>query len=241
MLKITRIKLPLANAYLVQGRQTILVDTGAPGDETRILAAMAQAGVTPHDLALILLTHGHGDHAGSAAALTRETGAPVALHRADLGQVQAGRNDRLNTTGLEARLVRPFVDKPFPAFTPSLLLDDGVSLIDLGVDLGADAHVLPTPGHTPGSVALILSDQGDAIVGDVLMGGWMGGTLRPSRPNVHYFVDDAAAVQESMERLLALTCVRWHVGHGGPLRHDDVAAAQARLQARIRDIHTEPR
>ncbi|MEZ4611311.1 MAG: MBL fold metallo-hydrolase [Caldilineaceae bacterium] len=148
MLKITRIKLPLANAYLVQGRQTILVDTGAPGDETRILAAMAQAGVTPNDLALILLTHGHGDHAGSAAALTRETGVPVALHRADLGQVQAGRNDRLNTTGLEARLVRPFVDKPFPALTPSLLLDDGVSLIDLGVDLGADAHVLPTPGHT---------------------------------------------------------------------------------------------
>ncbi|MEZ4559412.1 MAG: hypothetical protein R2854_23750 [Caldilineaceae bacterium] len=72
------------------------------------------------------------------------------------------------------------MDKPFPAFTPSLLLDDGVSLVDLGVNLGADAHVLPTPGHTPGSVSLILPDQGDAIVGDVLMGdGWAGRSVPP--------------------------------------------------------------
>ena len=231
MLKITRIKLPLANAYLVQGRQTILVDTGAPGDDDRIVAAMEQAGVAPHDLALILLTHGHGDHAGSAGALAQRTGAPIALHRADLAQVQAGRNDRLNTTGLEARLIRPFVDKPFPAFTPSVLLDEDVSLADLGVDLGEDAHMLPTPGHTPGSMALILPEQGDAMVGDVLMGGWMGGTLRPTRPNVHYFVDDPAALQDSLARLLASNCTRWHVGHGGPLRHADIAAAQPRLQA----------
>jgi hydroxyacylglutathione hydrolase len=241
VLKITRIKLPLANAYLVQGPQTILVDTGAPGDEGRILAAMAKAGVAPHDLALILLTHGHGDHAGSAAALAQQTGAPIALHRADLAQVHAGRNDPLTTTSLEARMIRPFVDKPFPPSAPTVLLDGAVSLRDLGIDLGAEAHVLPTPGHTPGSISLLLPETGDALVGDVLMGGSMGGTLRSGHPNVHYFVNDPVALQESMDRLLASNCARWHVGHGGPLQHDDIAAAQPRLQSRLRDIRADAR
>ena len=46
---ITRIKLPLANAYLVQGKRPILVDTGAPGDADRIVAALRRAGVAPEE------------------------------------------------------------------------------------------------------------------------------------------------------------------------------------------------
>lgn len=234
--EIKRIKLPLANAYLAKGRQTILVDTGAPGDAVRILAAMDEVGVAPHELALILLTHGHGDHAGSSAGLAQRTGAPIALHRADRAQVQAGHNDSLTTTGLEARLIRPFVDKPFPACAPSVLLEDATPHHDLGIDLGEEAYVLPTPGHTPGSIALVLPVSGDVLVGDVLMGGRLGGTLRPTRPNLHYFVDDPVALQRSLAQLLESNCARWHVGHGGPLKHDEIAAAQPRFQAHLRDI-----
>ena len=69
------------NAFLVQGEAgRLLVDTGPPGAEGRLLAALAAQGVDPESLALILITHGHTDHYGSAAALREHTGAPLAMH-----------------------------------------------------------------------------------------------------------------------------------------------------------------
>jgi glyoxylase-like metal-dependent hydrolase (beta-lactamase superfamily II) len=52
-MKITRIKLSFSNAYLVQGTQTILVDTGMPGEERKILHAAEQAGVKAGDIRMM--------------------------------------------------------------------------------------------------------------------------------------------------------------------------------------------
>jgi hypothetical protein len=70
--------------------------------------------------------------------------------------------------------------------------------------------------------------NGDAIVGDVMMGGWLGGAIRPTTPNYHYFVDDWSAVNQSITRLLSVAPQRWHVGHGGPLTRDRIARQFAR-------------
>ncbi len=166
-LTVTRIKLPLANAYLVQGERPILVDTGAPGDTDRIVQALAKMNVQPADLALILLTHGHGDHVGAANELAALSGAPVALHHADEAMARAGRNTLGTLTSLEARMIAPFVDKPFAPVTASILLDAPLDLRPYGVA----GEVIATPGHTAGSVSIFF-DNGDAIVGDLLMGGW---------------------------------------------------------------------
>ena len=147
-LTITRIKLPLANAYLVQGERSILVDTGAPGDADRILSALRQANVRPTDLALILLTHGHGDHVGAANELAALSGAPVALHRADDAMARAGRNVLGTLNGMEARMIAPFVDKPFPPMAASLFIDAPLDLRTYGVT----GEVIATHGHTAGSL-----------------------------------------------------------------------------------------
>ncbi len=81
--RVIPIRLPLSNAYLVRDEGCILVDAGYRGDERRIEAALAAEGLAPRDIGLILLTHGHGDHIGAAAALARRSGAPLALHAAD--------------------------------------------------------------------------------------------------------------------------------------------------------------
>ncbi len=214
---VTRIKLPLANAYLVQGKRPILVDTGAPGDADRIVAALHKAGVESEELSLILLTHGHGDHVGSANELAALSGAPVALHRADDAMARSGRNVLGTLTGWEARMITPFVDKPFP---PA----DATHLIDAEMDLrpfGVDGRVVPTPGHTPGSVSLLL-EGGDVIAGDLLMGGRLGGALMATRPQLHYFVADFGQLFVSMGSVLAETPRRLLVGHGGPLAAEDV-------------------
>lgn len=214
MTTIHPIKLKLSNAYLVIGRRPVLVDSGAPGDENRLLAALAHHGVTPADLALIVHTHGHVDHAGTSAALRQQGAGPLLIHEHDSGYVKSGSNGPLPPTSLNGRIMRPLVDKPFPPFEPDLAITGELPLTDYGID----GRLLHTPGHTAGSLTLML-DDGAAIAGDLLMGGFLGGALAPHRPRLHYFAENLPAVHTSLRRLLVDH--RPHtlfVGHGGPLQ-----------------------
>lgn len=226
---ITPIKLPLSNAYLVQGERPILVDTGAPGDSRRIIAALERNNVRLADLALIVHTHAHGDHVGSTADLLRHTPLPSTLHAADLPLVRAGQA-AVNYSRWTARLLTPFVLKAWQPFEPSILLKDGDTLTDYGIA----ARVVHTPGHTDGSISLLFAN-GDAIVGDVMMGGHLGGTFAPTQPRYHYFIEDRDAIHASIRRLLDLGVERFFVGHGGPLARRDVQRVfSAQLLVRTR-------
>lgn len=219
MAKIIPIKLSFSNAYLVKDRQAILVDTGMPSEQDRILQAAAQAGVRPGDIRLILHTHAHVDHAGSSAALAARLSAPTAVHPADEAMLRTGRMNPLKPLRLEARLIKPLVDRPFPPLAPDLMVGETT---DLG-PYGVEARILHTPGHTAGSISLLFPN-GAAIVGDVLMGGYMGGNLFSARPNYHYFADDLSAVRRSLEAILQSGAQRLYVGHGGPLEAGAVSA-----------------
>ncbi|MFZ1396730.1 MAG: MBL fold metallo-hydrolase [Candidatus Promineifilaceae bacterium] len=213
MTKITQIKLRLSNAFLVQGDSAILVDTGAPGEADKILAAIQAAGVDPKALALIVHTHGHGDHVGSTAVLQQKLGIPTATHPADQLLLDQGHNGRLPGIGLRGRVMSRFLSgSRFPQFVPDVALVGGMSLRPYGID----AQVWHTPGHTAGSISLIFTD-GQAIIGDLLMGGYMGGNLLPQTPNFHYFAESLPQVRRSLARILAANPRTLFVGHGGPL------------------------
>jgi glyoxylase-like metal-dependent hydrolase (beta-lactamase superfamily II) len=231
MTQITKIRLSLSNAYLVHGERAILVDSGSPGESQAIRKALAQAGVDVSSLSLLLHTHGHSDHAGNTAELRRLSGAPVAIHAADAAMLRSGRNRPLPPTRLEARMIRPFVDKPFPAVEPDMVFERELDLAPYGVD----GRVVMTPGHTAGSVSVLLA-SGEAIVGDVLMGGLMGGTFMGSTPNLHYFAEDAGQVRRSLDFLLAQPVHTLYVGHGGPLAAEAVRAQASRLRAQLEKL-----
>jgi glyoxylase-like metal-dependent hydrolase (beta-lactamase superfamily II) len=216
MLHVLRLTLP--NVYLLTGERAILIDAGAPKDVPRILAFLQTHGIEPSELSLILLTHGHWDHAGGAAQLKAVTMAPIALHRADADLVRKGHNGSLKPTCLMGRLLLPFVNRGFPAFEPDVLIDEEMDLSAFGVA----GRVLFTPGHTPGSIS-VLTNEGEAIVGDLLMGGWFGGWLFPSRPGLHYFAEDVGQLHASIGKVVAVSRVI-HPGHGGPLDPSDVAS-----------------
>jgi glyoxylase-like metal-dependent hydrolase (beta-lactamase superfamily II) len=214
------------NVFLIRGDGgAILVDAGNPGQADHILAQLAEhtstslsaGGVAPHDLRLILITHGHVDHFGSAAELRERTGAPVAIHALDADAVRQGihQPDSLNPThwlvGVVMRI--PGVGGPTraPACEPDIAFENEFRLDDYGVA----GRVLLTPGHTPGSVSVLL-DSGEALVGDLVMGRLMGLLPKPGPPIVAW---DLERNRESVRRLAALAPRIIYVGHGGPFEN----------------------
>jgi glyoxylase-like metal-dependent hydrolase (beta-lactamase superfamily II) len=201
-----RIKGAISNCYLLVEERPVLVDTGAPGDLKRILAVLRSHGLEPAQLALIILTHGHSDHAGCAAELRRRSGAQIVLQAGDAPLVRTGRNGVLAPQDALGRIVRPFVDEEFEAFEPDMLFRDGFSLEPHGVK----GSVLATPGHTPGSASVVLG-SGEAVIGDVLRGS----LVWPNKARDHYFCNDPELNRRSIVRLAREGLLRCHPGNFG--------------------------
>jgi glyoxylase-like metal-dependent hydrolase (beta-lactamase superfamily II) len=203
---LVRIRCAISNCYLLLDERPVLVDTGAPGDLKRILGALRANGVEPAQLALILLTHGHSDHAGCAAELRRRSGAQIALHTSDAALARSGENGVLAAQDTMGRIVRPFVNETFEAFEPDLLFRDGFALEPHGVR----SRVLATPGHTPGSASVVLA-TGEAVIGDVLRGSM----LWPNKASPHFFCNDPELNTRSIVRLSREGLLRCHPGNFG--------------------------
>ena len=79
----------MLNAFLVihDGR-AILVDTGLPNSEGKVYHALKQHGMGWGDLKLIVLTHGHIDHAGSADRVRELSGAQLVDQTPDASGVR---------------------------------------------------------------------------------------------------------------------------------------------------------
>jgi len=215
-MEIIRIKLSLSNAYLIKDKKSVLVDAGAPKQADQILAAVRKVGVDERNISLILHTHGHFDHAGSTAELKRRLKIPVAVHVKDTFMLREGRNGEIKPRNFEARVIAALVPKSFEPSEPELIIKEEISLKDFGVD----AQVIFTPGHTKGSVG-VLGNNYEAIIGDLLMGGWLGGAFRSAYPNYHYYVDDLSDLHASLKKVLGHKPARLDVGHGGPLSYED--------------------
>lgn len=143
-----------------QTGEAAIVDPG--GEEERIVAAIREEGVTP---VKILLTHGHIDHVGGAAALAERLGIPV------LGP---HRDDAFLLDALPEQ-ARMFGLPMAASFRPERWLDQGerVTLGKVSLD------VIHCPGHTPGHIVYYDADAGLAQVGDVLFKGAIGRTDFP--------------------------------------------------------------
>jgi glyoxylase-like metal-dependent hydrolase (beta-lactamase superfamily II) len=143
-----------------QTHKAALVDPG--GDLERLMDVVKQQGVT---LESILVTHGHLDHVGGVAALSKQLSLPIiGPHLEDEFWIQA--------LPEQCRMVG------FPksdSFVPSRWLKDGDS-----VEVGNEKlQVIHCPGHTPGHVVFYSASANLAIVGDVLFKGSIGRTDFP--------------------------------------------------------------
>lgn len=214
-------KLGLSNVHAIRGARVVLVDAGSWGELARLEAELARAGIAWKDVSALIVTHAHSDHAGLAAEIRRRSGAPIVLGRGDAPMARAGRHDDLQPTNFTAAMLKRFaIDPTFEAFEPDVLVDAEQRLDRWGVA----GRVVPMPGHTPGSLVIEL-DDGRSFVGDMILGGYLGGALWPGRAGEHYFHADRQRNLDNIHALLRGRTRLFHLGHGGPVTRASVAGA----------------
>lgn len=205
-------------AFLVRGEKDILVDAGAEGASARLISALRSLGVDPASLSLVLITHGHPDHFGGLPGLLPRLRCPVAIHELDAEALRSGRSSAGTPVGTFARILMRAAAAMMARATPSqpsITFSGSLDLRPYGIE-GSAEH---TPGHTPGSVSLILSN-GEAIIADLLRGS-MRAAAQPRWPLV---ADDLTEVRRSVARVLDQRPRKLWTSHGGPLAADAIRA-----------------
>jgi glyoxylase-like metal-dependent hydrolase (beta-lactamase superfamily II) len=137
-------------------REAVIVDPGA--DDVRILEFVRNEGLT---VRWIVHTHAHLDHIGGAGTVKDAVGGRLLLHEAD----------RELWDGL------PRQGKMFGlAYDPAPPVDEWLSDGAEFLLSGRPMRVLHTPGHTPGSVCILLPSEALLLAGDTLFAGSIGRT-----------------------------------------------------------------
>ena len=75
------VSLGFTRSYIIANEGVILIDAGMPGQGTRFQNRLAWLPVKPEEVRLVVLTHGHSDHVGSASEIQAFTGAKLCLHQ----------------------------------------------------------------------------------------------------------------------------------------------------------------
>ena len=210
--RIHKIKLSISNCYLVQGEKNILVDTGSPNEGKKIIEQLKNYGLALEDISLIIQTHGHSDHCGSTKELTDMHKIPTAIHSADEHMIEIGKDDYTKPTRLFGRVLKLFIGNEFPKFKADIIIDNYKDLKEFGIN----GKIHSTIGHTKGSISIEF-DNKEAIVGDIMMGGFLGGIIFPHLPDFQFFADDLNDIKKSIKKVLSFDCDKYYVGHGGPL------------------------
>jgi hydroxyacylglutathione hydrolase len=207
--------LRMLQSHIIRDQKTIIVDTGNPGSVPKILAAMKRHHIAIEDVSLILVTHSHLDHSGSAAELQKILKVPIAMHELEKEYVENGTRLPLTPKNWFGKLFKntPLIKENVEKFKVNVILKGGEDLKPYGVD----ARVVFTPGHTPGSVSVMLGN-GEMIAGDVVSGGiLLGGIIRNDIPTWPIFHDDTIKSIKSLNEIINLSPTKLHVGHGGPI------------------------
>jgi glyoxylase-like metal-dependent hydrolase (beta-lactamase superfamily II) len=213
MHRIAMVRAGIANAFLVAGKAPIIVDSGPAlsrpvvADRAKEFFEDAAGGAPP---AALILTHAHLDHYGGAQALLAAwPDLAIVCGEPDAAPIAKGENAELIPLRAKGAIVAalPIHQRGVPGLVPTRLIAPGSGPMPLAED--GDALLVPTPGHTSGSLTLVIDDV--AIAGDLIMGGmlfpkWLGWPF--------YGKEDA--IRDSLRVLKGMGVRQFLIGHGGP-------------------------
>jgi glyoxylase-like metal-dependent hydrolase (beta-lactamase superfamily II) len=204
--------------YLIAGDEPCLVESGPGADLPVVVAALDEVGVGPADLAHIVVTHIHIDHAGAAGALLAR------FPKARLWVHERGAPHLVDPRRLVASTARTYGEDRIRAFYGETLPcpPDRISAIVDGdrIVLGERAlDVIHTPGHASHHVALHETASGAMFTGEAIGSHlpWAD-CYRPALPPPETDVEAAVASIDRMRDRRPTTLL---TSHFGPLPEPD--------------------
>jgi len=152
----------MTNCFILADEETneaIVIDPG--GEEERIIQIINNMGV---NIVGIVNTHAHVDHIGALSAIKDAYDAEIMLHQLEL--------PILKSSSKMGRLFGVEIEQP-PE--PDRFLAEGEQVVFGKTKL----RVVETPGHSPGGISLVTSDNTYCFAGDTLFAGSIGRTDLP--------------------------------------------------------------
>ena len=207
-MKVITVPLAYTNCYLIQAAQGwILVDAGRQSVAELFQRQLGKLGIDSTDIKLIIITHAHFDHVGSLAQIKDLCGCPVLAHPLEARIIEAGEVVIPPGTNWLGNMVS-WVGKRstrmlgFAKTTVEITADDEYDLTPFGVA----GKIIPTPGHTPGSISVLLED-GQALVGDLAMN-------MVFRSHIPIFTEEPSQISSSWEMLINKGATVFYPAHG---------------------------
>jgi len=215
--------------YLLAAPRPALIECGPARTIDHLLSGLRSLGMDPDDLAFVVLTHIHLDHAGGAGNVA-EAFPNATVVVSDMGARHMHDPSRLNASAKQVYgdLYEPVYGDCTPIDQGRLLAVADGDEIDLGG--GRTLTAMYTPGHAKHHIGLLDSDTGALFSGDSV-GVKLPGMkwLRPATPPADFHLE---AALHSIERYRQAEPSRVYLAHYGPV--DPPADALAEADERLR-------
>lgn len=220
----------ITSGYLIRSSRPCLIETGTARSAPTVIAALAELGLGPEDLATIVVTHIHLDHAGGVGDLARDyPNAQVVVHERGARHLA----DPAKLVASARRVFGPDMDRLFGDLLPvpqdRLVVLGETGSIDLGD--GRQLQAFHNPGHASHHVGLVDTHTGDLYTGDAA-GTYVPETadVRPATPPPDFDLDLALS---SLARMRAAGATRLLFSHFGPVTDVDATLERSAEELRI--------
>ncbi len=230
MKKVNSILLGNSNVYLTKGEKGyLLIDAGFPNTVKTFLNALEKKSINLRDIVLIVITHVHCDHVGNLKETKDFTGAKIIVSSNEYELLKKGIISIPKGTNISGKLIS-YLGNLFPKAIsyPPVEADIRISETYSLKDFGFNASIIPTPGHTEGSLSVV-SDSGEAFVGDTCF------NIFPINKSTVFppFANDIPILLKSWKLLLDMKVQELFPGHGKPFDRDKLQVSYMKLEEKI--------
>ncbi|MHA1552481.1 MAG: MBL fold metallo-hydrolase [Candidatus Heimdallarchaeaceae archaeon] len=210
------IRLGFMKSFLIKAEiGYVLIDAGYPNKEQKLWDFLKKKKINPEEIKIVIVTHGHFDHFGSLAKIVEKTKAKIIVHENDQEILKTGKSGEIKIHTRWGKILEKLMGKRMRKISvtpinPDIVITDNYFLEEHGIN----GKIIHTPGHTNGSISVVLNSK-IAFIGDLTHGF----PLR-SKTNFPFIAENLEEVFQSWKKLLDEGVELFYQSHGKEFRKE---------------------